>query len=1219
MSDHFGNIPIEPPESSPPDKKPQKQIPSETIPAKPKSNRSTIKLSKTKRLKTKRSSAKRSSGMPIWGWMAIVAVIGVALYCLIGFLGIPHYVTKVFPDHFQEKTGMKLKPVTVTFNPFTFRFKAEDLRVLSESGAPIMSVNSLLADVAPSSFLRMDLICDTVTINELDLKITRELDGSYNFQQIFGAKKDSTPSEILDISDLPFSFSLSNISISDSKILFNDVPAKKIHTVENIKLDLPNFSNIPLQKDQYLRPHFSAIINGSPVELTGQASMGESEDEDQMTRLSMEIQDLNLTLYSGYLPFSLPMEFKKGVANGKVDLSFEPLSQSGDKLSIDFKLQISDAELTKKNQTITISAPNTELEGKLQPVSKTIHLTDIAVKEPTLSSFGKSLLRNIKEPQNKAKQETSPDSPASSGSAETAPYHLVIDQLQIDNGTMLLFSEKPNQKPTSTWNAIQLNIKDYRSAQGNGKNQDRGMFNLSGEKDGTSSDFSWKGSFSATDSVTGNLIIQKIDSNELFKIIGSDHPFKFKGIADLKGQLIFSSNKDQSTPINYRLQDADVIVENFSLIDKVDKDKEESILTAPVVKFTAMSFADDKSINFGNIQFKKAEAHFTYGRIPKLFKEFDAHKYSINGIDFEGETTFNSSKKPAGSLVFTHVSLKAKELGSSKKAPNNLTISAQTETGGVFNAQGSVALAPFSVNAKTGFRELQAGDVFPFFTTSALLDDINGNLSGKGQISLPAKSYEGELQLTDFSNKKPKRNTTESSLSWQKAVFQDVKYTAKPFNIGLASAVIDQAHYFWTITKNDNEPMDHLASFFQKYLPSSNQPSSGKPKTGNTPTGIKEISFTNGKIQLQDQRLTPHWQGEIVGFTGKIQDIQSSTSSESVFSFTGQLDDTPFTIDGAVDLFAETNNGTFRFSLENYPLASFHEQLAPKTDINTNSGEFRATIDYTWQNQQFVRAGNFVFNDISPIDATADSALPLALLKGDDNTFSLPIEFSSTEPAAQAALFNEVLTSFQRQVLKGSVSPLLLAKGDFTDLIGNDIIEFGPGEFMLTEKGREMLLRYGALLKNHPHIGLELSGGIHPKIDRQAMNQQLTGIEQQRIENENRKLFREWQDKKDIYERNLEEQRKKSEAGEKIVEQDIPSEILTGFTPIRPEPVVVSDEMLLELRQKRINILYDYFTNQLALQPERLIVENGDHSADPDNSANDLSHGVSITLRAINQ
>ncbi len=887
MSDNFGNIPIEPPESPAPDKKPQKKTPPETIPTKPKSRRSTIKLSKTKRLKTKRSSARRSSGMPVWGWMAGAGVIGVVLYCLIGFLGVPYYVTEVFPDHFQQRTGMKLKPGSVTFNPFTFRFKAQESRVLSESGAPIMSVDSLFADVAPSSFLRMDLICDTVTINELDLKITRELDGSYNFQQIFGPKKESAPSEILDISDLPFSFSLNNISISDSKIVFNDSPAQKIHTVEKIKLDLPNFSNMPLQKDQYLRPHFSAIFNGSPVELTGQASMGESGDEDQATRLSMAIHDLNLTLYSGYLPFSLPMEFKKGIANGKVDLSFDPLSSSGDKLSIDFKLQISEAELAKEDETLTIAAPRTELEGKLQPVSRTLHLTQLAVKEPILSSFGQSLLRNIKGAQKqKADQEASPRSPASSGSGETTPYNLVVDQLQVDNGKALFFADKSNKKPDSTWNALQLSIKDYRSATENIKNQDRGVFHLSGEKDGTTVDFSWKGSFASTNNMAGILVVQKMDSDELFKIIGSGHPFKMKGLVDLKGQLIISSNNDQSAPLYYKMHDTELIVENFSLIDNVDKGKDEILLTAPVVKFTGMSYSEGaKSLDFGNVQFKKAVAHFTNGRIPKLFKEFEADKYSIGEIDFAGESTINFPKKSGGNLVFNHVSLKANQLDSSKKAPNNLTISAQTETGGVFNAQGSVALSPFSVKAKTGFRELPAGDIFSLFTTSSLLEEINGNLSGKGQITLPSKTYEGELQLVDFSNKNAKAK--ENAFSWKKAVFQDVKYAAKPFRFDLTSAVIDEAHYTWTITADDSEPMSRLAGFFEKYLPSPNQPSPGKPNSGNTSTGIKEISFSNSKIQIEDQRLTPHWEGEIVDFAGNVQNIQPSTSTVSDFSFTG--------------------------------------------------------------------------------------------------------------------------------------------------------------------------------------------------------------------------------------------------------------------------------------------------------------------------------------------
>jgi hypothetical protein len=410
--------------------------------------------------------------------------------------------------------------------------------------------------------------------------------------------------------------------------------------------------------------------------------------------------------------------------------------------------------------------------------------------------------------------------------------------------------------------------------------------------------------------------------------------------------------------------------------------------------------------------------------------------------------------------------------------------------------------------------------------------------------------------------------------------------------------------------------MAYLTDFFQKYLPSAKSQSPGKPQTTFSPVDIQEISFSNTKISIQDQRLIPDWQAEIIGFAGKIQDIQSvtATNKKSTFSFTGKLDDTPFTINGVMDLFAKENNGTFRFSMENYPLKSFEKQLAAKTDIDTGSGKFKLILDCIWQDQQYKRSGNFTFIDVKPIDVTSDSALPLALLTGDDNTFQLHFDFGETEPVAKTTLFNEMLTSLQRQVVKGSVSPLLLATGNFTDLIGNEFVEFRPGEFILADKSREVLNRYGALLEAHPHVGLVLSGGIDPKIDREAMDQQLTALEQQRVEKENQRLFNIWQEKKDLYEKNLAEQQKKVEPGGKIVEQDIPPDVLVGFKPIRPEPIVVSKAMLLELGQKRIDILFQHFTTQLGLQPGRISVVTPENLPGESESA---TSGVSIALQAI--
>jgi hypothetical protein len=558
--------------------------------------------------------------------------------------------------------------------------------------------------------------------------------------------------------------------------------------------------------------------------------------------------------------------------------------------------------------------------------------------------------------------------------------------------------------------------------------------------------------------------------------------------------------------------------------------------------------------------------------------------------------------------------LKANDLDSSSgKAANNLSVSGESETGGIFKAQGEVTLTPFAVSVNTGFRELPAKQILPFFTTSPLLGDLEGNLSGKGQLTLPAAGFSGELQLTGYTNKKQGA----TALSWQTAVFQDVNYTAEPLHLGIASTKIDQARFSWEITGKDNGPLEHVRDFFQKILTANDRQPSGTTDRASFPVTIRDITFSNGRIDLDDRRLTPNWQAAVVDFAGTISNIDPAAApGNSPFSMSGKLGASPVTIEGAMDLFAPANNGSFRFSLENYPLAAFQHQLAPKTDIDPGSGRLQLNLDCRWQDRQYIRSGIATLVDVQPVDQTSDSALPLALLSGNDNTFQLPFDFTGTEPIAGTTLLDELLTAFQTLVVKGSVSPLLLAKGDFTDLVDNETIEFNPGEFIMTGSGQELLGRYGAFLTAHPRVGLVLSGGIAPNIDIPAMQQRLTALEQQRVDKENEKLFKIWQEKKALYQQNLSELEKQVGPGGEIVEQDIPADILAGFTPLRPVPVVVDQSMLLELGRKRIDILYQYLTGGLNLPAGRITAEKPDSSADLEDSR---TVGVSITLKVFSQ
>jgi len=101
-------------------------------------------------------------------------------------------------------------------------------------------------DLAPLSLLRHDLVSNSLAIRGIEMNIVRSHDNRYNITDVFSVKRTGTASDIISFSELPFLFSLNNISIREGSVTFQDVPAATTHTVEQIELDLPSLSQFPL-------------------------------------------------------------------------------------------------------------------------------------------------------------------------------------------------------------------------------------------------------------------------------------------------------------------------------------------------------------------------------------------------------------------------------------------------------------------------------------------------------------------------------------------------------------------------------------------------------------------------------------------------------------------------------------------------------------------------------------------------------------------------------------------------------------------------------------------------------------------------------------------------------------------------------------------------------------------------------------------------------------
>lgn len=1184
MSDQFGRISIQQP----------------TAPAPPPAPRRPTKKTRPPAPRKQRRERTQSRGMSLVWFLVLVLLF--TLYNVAGFVGVPYYVTKILPKTVYEKTGFIFQARTVNFNPLTFVFSAENSKLMSadENLPDLLKIKSIEAKFKPLSLLRNDLVSDRVTIEELEAHITRKTDGSYIFASLFESSKKDNQAEMMDFSDLPFQFSLNNIAVSKSKIIFSDLPLKKKHNIEDIEFALPTFSNFPFQAGNYIQPHFSATINGSPLELTGKASVGDKGDGEHATDLSCDIHSLDLPLYFGYLPFELPFNFSHGKADGKIGLTFSPDGKKGEKLAITFDLKISETALSTNNNIIKIRAPQANLTGTLHPVSKDIHLGTLSMRSPVISSFGESLTGNIR---NIIKDDEKKPAPLNVPAAAAAT--IAIDLVVIDDGILQLFDKKESTKLHSTWKSIQFSLKDYSSAEKSEKGKKRGLFRLTGDQDGAESTFSWQGELAGSKTLDGLLSINNIQTSTLFQTFKVAPLIESTGLVDLKGRLRLNLEEGSPSSPGYSLTDATMSVQNFTLLEN-----KSNILSTPILTLSDFSSSDEKT-DFGQISIENGTLRLTKGQVPQSFSLFSKKKYQLHDINFVGKATLFASGKGGSQLHFPDIILKAKEFNLPEKSKNNISVSAKVSDGGALKAVGSVSLMPFKTTLKAEFTRLPAKTVFSWFTSIPFLTTMEGFLGGNGNFTLPNTGFVGQLNIDQASFTDEKK----SVLSLKTGTFQDINFSAKPFHLGIVSAELESPSFPWKITANDNSPMENITNFLKQHFPYLYEKKQAKKNITISSFDVQEVTIKNGQINVEERRMSPAWKGSITQLTGKITDIHSAkTSVKSEFKLTGKLDDSLFTVEGESDFFSKKENGNFSFNLIDFPVAAFHDQLAPLVDIDTSKGTFNLNQNRQWENNLFGNSGNVTFTGIEPESPTSESTLPLALLTDNVNTFRLDFSSSEQEPISKSLLFDDIVARFNKLIVKSSVSPLLLASGDFTDLIGNEFVEFKPGEATMSRRGRQIVDRYGDLLSATPNIGLSITGRYDITIDTAALRDVLENKETERVAAENKIRFKNWETQKKAYSKMFEQKRENFLKEGKIAEQDIPPKFLQEFIPIQPEQITVTETMLQDLADKRVIAVYQYLLTQLSLEPEKIAIIDSKQLEPTDDSQ---PKSVSITINPL--
>lgn len=1161
MSDIFGKISIDPDK---PGSAPQKKL-------KQKKEKKKIRTSSHKKKKT-------PGKLPIKAMLWLILPTGLlALYSLIGFFGVPYYISHFVPQQLSRNSDLKLEFKNITFNPFTFTLNLHTSEVTEPDGKPVITVPRLELHLAPIDVLRLDFVCRRLDVSSPSLHLVRHEDGSYNFGSLLPQlSPQNDGSKMMGFSDLPFFFSLNNITITDGTVVFDDKPTSKTHRIDQLQLQLPTLSNIPFQADSYINPHFSAIINGSPVTLKGSTRKQPKTDSSMVTQLSWELKDVALQQYVNYLPFDLPFSLKNGVAAGVLDLKFNNHDDRDDKLAIHFDLTVADIDVETQQQKLQLTSPAMKMSGSFIPVKKIFSVTALHLDSPeilvnsqdVLQEIGSIFLVNSKK--------------ATEAIPVKKPVVFALYSLQFTEGSLKQQHPGTKDKEAQQWAGLTLTLHNYVSHGSYDLADNKpSLLKISGHKKNDTDVFSFFGGFKSPSEINGELKIKNMAAENLFSwILPAEKSITAQGSAEMKALLGISKKSGE-------LQLKSSLSKVIANITKA----EISAQSGPLLSADELSFKNveprNKTIVLGDITAKNAKLFLTRDKTPGLFRRIGSEQYTISRLNYQGDISIDPGGRNSSSFVIKDAAITYDAGDTGKKEAKNLVLSGGTGKDGKLDATGSVSFNPFTVDVSTTFEQLNSVETASLLGQDSFLSKTAGKLSGKGRLVLPQASFTGDLKVS----KGHFIRTTEPTFSWDTFALEDITYSTKPFNARAARIHFNRPQLEFSIQKENNTIPEYCLVLARDMLKNLADQPSGQKKSP-VHREIQEISFTEGRISISDQRLSPVWKGKIEAVNGTISDVAPAGSDgKTSFAFTGKLDGADLSWTGSIDRREDTKADDYTFKLKNYPLKTFGAQLEAVSDINIETASISLSLSSEWKAGEQYQALQATLSQLEPGAPDATSALPLALLSDSRGELKMNLSTLETPALGDTSLFNTLTGNFQKLTIKAGLSPLLLAKGDFSDLIDNEFIDFNPGQFMLSNKGRETLTRYGALLVAHPNIKLSLSGGLYLEPDKKSLYAQLKKDESVRIEKINKELFGRWQKNKEEYETQVSDAQNSTLPKGEISESNIPTKVLAGFRPLLPEPVVVHNEMLFDLAEKRLDIVKKLFMTQFSLAEGRVEIK----------------------------
>jgi len=488
--------------------------------------------------------------------------IAFVVYSLSGFFLVPYLIRTVGASKLSERLHRTATIESAYFNPYSFLVIIRGFKLNEPDGAEtFVSFDTLSVNLQGRSLVKGGVTVKELTLEKPYLRVVHNTDLSYNFSDLI-PKGEAKQGQQEAKKGAGLKFSFNNIHVKNGSVDFKDFPKAKTHTVREMNAEIPFISSIPKEVEIFVKPSFSAIVNGTVFELKGETKPFSDSFE---TSVDINLKDLSLPGYLVYSPVPLGFRMPSGTLGANLTLSYRQYAERSPELKLTgnaridgLELQEPGAERITRIDAITVNIDTIDVFGRMA------RLSSVVLDTPEVR-----LVRNRNGALNVMALVPGRRSPGTAQvkneSSESPSFIFAVDSIALDKMKLTVSDLTAASPFTKSFSPVGVSVKGFTNAPGKPSSLKLVFKNSSGE------------SLSADGTLSINpveaklkLVVKEIDIRPVQAYLDGFLRLTIRGgRASASGDLAFSRSP-AATLLSYR---GSAVLSGFSTIDKLNKDE----------------------------------------------------------------------------------------------------------------------------------------------------------------------------------------------------------------------------------------------------------------------------------------------------------------------------------------------------------------------------------------------------------------------------------------------------------------------------------------------------------------------------------------------------------------------------------------------------------------------------------------------------------------------